>query len=66
MVLWRIRRFNRAFAVLACAAMLAQAQPAYANSIDVTGDPKDVQAFKDMIKACREKSKAFKLPAAVI
>lgn len=39
--------------------LLVVSQPAFADPINVTGDPKDVQAFKDMIKACREKSKSF-------
>jgi hypothetical protein len=33
--------------------------PAYAGQITVTGSDKDIQTFKDMIKACRKKSRAF-------
>ena len=56
---WDVKLLKSALIVFGCAAALALSQPAFANPINVTGDAKDVQTFKDMIKACREKSKAF-------
>ena len=35
------------------------ATPAFADPINVTGSAEDVKAFKDMIEACRMKSKSF-------